>query len=283
MFLDVAMIQTAMMSVDWECRVSGVTQMESKFYVVCFYKSTIFIYDDTFGDRKQFEVIGMEDPEDMVACKRCRCLYIVDDSYKGNLLWRVNVSVKGYQVDKFLESVRINTLSVSPDGRLMFLSRWNDLLLIYGPDGRKLAKWDLSKYGFENSLHAVASPSGGFILCQSHGSQHQICRVDANFALQETYGGTPGDDPGHLDSPSYLAVDPQNGRVFVADRDNRRVLVLDPQLRRYEGLIQIPSHERPWRLSYDNDTEILLVITADNIHQVLTPKRVIAFRVNGLK
>ena len=61
----------------------------------------MFIYDDTFGDRKQFEVIGMKDPEDMVACKRCRYLYIVDDSYEDNWMWRVNVTVKGYQVDKF--------------------------------------------------------------------------------------------------------------------------------------------------------------------------------------
>ena len=123
MFLDVAMVEIAMLSVDWECRVSGVTQMESKFYVVCFYKITMFIYDDTFDDRKQFKVIVMEDPKDMVACKRCRCLYIVDDSYKGNWLWRVNVTAKGYLVEKFFKGVRMNSLSVSPVGRLIFLSR----------------------------------------------------------------------------------------------------------------------------------------------------------------
>ena len=62
--------------------------------------------------------------------------------------------------------------------------------------------------------------------------------------------------------------------------------MLDPQLSRIEGLLQISNHERQWRLSYDNDTGILLVSAVD-IEQydpfMLTSKNVITYRVNGLK
>ena len=74
-----------------------------------------------------------------------------------------------------------------------------------------------------------------------------------------SHGGQPGSDTGQCNWPRHLAVD-DNGFVFVADRQNRRVIVLSPTL---EYVRQVVSRDQltgePSRLHVDTQRRLLHV------------------------
>jgi len=59
--------------------VRGVATLDSELFVVCRGQSTVRVYDTTdFSETRQINVPGMNDPQDMIACKKDKCLYISD-------------------------------------------------------------------------------------------------------------------------------------------------------------------------------------------------------------
>jgi len=104
--------------------------------------------------------------------------------------------------------------------------------------------------------HAVESPTGTFIvsLYNRQLKQYQVAEVNTGGEVLRQFSGSRLSP---LIDTQHLAVD-SHGNIFVADYDNRRILLLDTQRR-----VIIDEHqlkcEEPWRLCYREQSGQLLV------------------------
>ena len=115
--------------------------------------------------------------------------------------------------------------------------------------------------------HAVESPTATFIVSHSDTqlkqSRYQISEVNTDGQVLRQFTGS------HL-SPlgpaEHIAID-SHGNVFVADRDNRRILMLNAQLTRCRLIIDEHqlNDEKPRRLCYREQTGQLLVALYDRV------------------
>ena len=106
-----------------------------------------------------------------------------------------------------------------------------------------------------NPDHAVESPTGTFIVSHKNTrlkDQCQVSEVTGEGQVLRKFSGPLGVTP-------HIAVDSQ-GNVFVADRDSRRVLLLDAQLAlRHVIIDEHQLNYEPLRLCYMEQSGQLLV------------------------
>ena len=111
---------------------------------------------------------------------------------------------RGHQVHKF-----------SPEGKL--------LMTLGAAGGGRDTAW----FWMPNDV--VTAPNGDIFVAEGHssraGSNARILKFDKGGKLLKTYG-TFGKGPGDLDQPHALAFD-SRGRLFVGDRGNDRILIMD--------------------------------------------------------
>jgi len=107
--------------------------------------------------------------------------------------------------------------------------------------------------------HAVQSPAG--LLIVSHKSywsgKHQVSAVNTAGQFVCEFRGSDKQPLGFI---PHIAVD-SKGNILVADRDNRRILLLDAQLALRRLIINKDqlNHEQPVRLCYTEQSGQLLV------------------------
>lgn len=124
-----------------------------------------------------------------------------------------------------------------------------------------------SKAGICYPLHAVKLANGQFAV--SHGwtsaDLHRLCVIDAEGKLKKSFGERRGSTNGQMDVPIYLAVD-RNGFVLVADRDNSRVLLFDPDLELKREILSRDKHglRRPRKILLDESNGRLFVADNEN-------------------
>lgn len=106
----------------------------------------------------------------------------------------------------------------------------------FSPDGRVLMT--LGKPGggrepdyFWQPNDVLVAPNGEIYVAEGHSSaataNARILKFDRTGKLLHTFGGK-GTGPGQFDQPHALAMDSQ-GRLFVGDRSNNRILIYDQQ------------------------------------------------------
>lgn len=109
--------------------------------------------------------------------------------------------------------------------------------------------------------HAVATPTGNFVVSfgWSCGIIHGICEMNESGQLIHHY--EPQVPWQLLRNPSHLAIDPE-GRVFVADEWNNRVIRLDDQLHFDQIILSRgkDGFQGPFRLSFVVETNQLMVV-----------------------
>jgi len=237
--------------------VRGVTQLHDVVYIVCQQSSTILMFNATTHQQlTDIDVKGLAEPWDIVACEQTCQLYVAD--WAERCVWRVSANgagIKRWLTKSSSDKFRPTSVSVTST-RLLVTSRFIKQLTQFDSLGDELRRVQLPDN--MEPWHAVESPTATFIVNHKNTQldQFQISEVDTDGEVLRQFSGsrllplglTPDVD---IDS---------HGNVFVADGDNRRICLLDAQLRLRRVIID--EHQLddtpPRRLCYRESTGQLL-------------------------
>ena len=234
--------------------VFGVTQCDSKLFVVGGDSDTILVFGPNYERLPSITVTGLKEPTDIAACIETRQLFIADIAGSG-CVWRVSLDgcVDKWPTDKSTTTTDWRPWSLSVTSRRLLVTKAIDELLLLGPDGVELKR--VSSPGTKQVCHAVETSRGTFIV--SHREpQSQVSEVGADGHVIRVYCGQQ-----RLGDPCYLALD-SDGRVFVVDCWKHCVLLLNSRLELERVLLDSKQHqlaERPFRLCLDQQTRQLIV------------------------
>jgi len=190
---------------------------------------------------------------DMTACERRRCLYMSDN---GNYCIRRYDLAHG-AAPRWVVSGSPVGLSLTPSGNLLVTcDEPNKLVELSGDSGPPVREITLQA-DIESLSHSVQLTTGQFIFCFGLTDLHQVCVVGDDGKATMSYGGKPGSDVGQLNCPCHLAVDKESQSIFVADRDNHRVVMLSPTLESVRCISEkLPC---PLRLYFHDSKQCLYV------------------------
>jgi len=117
--------------------------------------------------------------------------------------------VVGHQVIKF-----------SPEGKV---------LLALGKAGGNQPGQPADPASFYQPNDVITYPNGDILVAEGHGNTHaRLIRFDKNGKFLKEFGKLGAGLEGEFNQPHGLAFD-SKGRLFVADRSNNRIQVLDPE------------------------------------------------------
>jgi len=114
--------------------------------------------------------------------------------------------------------------------------------------------------------HLVCKMTGGPRIDSPHDKDQPaaVSFESVRSKLLRSYGGERGGGVGRLNYPAHMALHPRGDDtlIYVADCNNHRVLVLDSSKLQLRGVLLTREEDgivSPYRLSYDADTNRLLV------------------------
>jgi len=150
--------------------VRGVTYLDNIVYVVCWWSSTIRLYNtDTLSPLDVvINVTGMIDPRDIVVCRHDHQLYVAE----LHCIWRVSVDDHSY-VKWMNTQFRIWTLSVTSRHLLVTSSKPPTVRQYNTTNNELLCVVQLPQY-MKYVWHAVETTHGTFVVCHWGMSQHQL-------------------------------------------------------------------------------------------------------------
>jgi hypothetical protein len=157
-------------------------------------------------------------------------------------------------------------LSVNSEHNLIVACNggWSSNKLIEYATRGELVREILLQDDIKNLRHAIQLNRSQYLVSHGYGdgSLHRVCVVDANGRVLLSYGNKSGSKSEQLNRPQHLAVD-RNGFIFVADRINNRVVVLDSELKWSRDLQRGGGDDddvkRPCSLYLDEQRNLLLV------------------------
>jgi DNA-binding beta-propeller fold protein YncE len=126
-----------------------------------------------------------------------------------------------------------HSVHIAPDGSVWATDPNDHVVHKFSPDGRRLltlgtkgvAGDDTSRDSF-NRPNAVGFAPNGDVYVSDGYTNSRIVHFTGDGTFVRIIGGTKGSGPGELQVPHGVAVDPQ-GRIIVADSDNKRLSVFD--------------------------------------------------------
>jgi len=245
--------------------VRGVTQLHDIVYIVCESSSAIIRFNARTHERlTDIALIRVKDVRkalDIAACEQTSVVYVVDRLHRATCVWRVSSDsedVKRWLPKSPSDTFRPTALSVT-SSRLLVTSHDPKQLRQFDSFGDELRRVDLPDD--MEPHHAVESPAGTFIVShintQLEQDQCQVSEVNAGGQMLRQFSGS------HLLPLGYtarVAVDSQ-GNIFVADCDNRRILLLNSELALRRVIIDEHqlNYRKPVRLCYMEQTGQLLI------------------------
>ena len=180
---------------------------------------------DSFKYQRTITVGGMKDPYDIVASDNV--LYVSE--FQDKLIHRIELpeeSVSNWTVD----GVWLK-LSIAKNGNVI-VACWNPHKIFeYTSFGNLVREIVVNR--FDTNLvelqHAIQMEGDKFLVCHAETTHHRVCMIDNTGRVIKCYGGNKGSGIGHVNMPTYLAVD-RNGFILVADCDNNRIVRLKSSL-----------------------------------------------------
>ena len=165
---------------------------------------------------------------DITSCVRHQCLYMSDSDNRC-----IHYTyLAGGATSKWAVPGDPRGLSVTPvGGNLLVTCQSPNKLVELSADSGQCVREIALQSNIEQPWHGVQLTTGQYVVC--HGlddSLHRVCIVDGGGRVTRSYGGRCGPDVGQLNWPCHLAVDEDSQFIFVADRNNHRVVMLSPTL-----------------------------------------------------
>ena len=212
---------------------SAVAIWNDKLYLLVPYSSDIRVYNaEPFAYERTITVRGMKDPYDIVADRNI--LYVSE--YEAKLIHRIQLpdeNMSNWTVDgKWLR------LSIAKNGNVIVA--YSHKILEYTSFGisvREIVNAHLIKLH-----HAIQMDGDKFLVCHAGITLHRVCMIDNTGRVIKCYGGNEGSGIGQLNLPYHLAID-RNGFIFVADRDNNRIVRLNSSLEYISETVGIQEPE----------------------------------------
>lgn len=210
--------------------------------------------------QKEITRTEFDRPQDIAACSLLSVLFVLDMSR----IWAVS---KNDQVSAYVRLSEVSaTMSITQTHLLVISSEG-----IRKYDRKPSVKPRASEVRLPEALkkntklwHAVETNDGHLVAYIESAKFHRVSKItdsrrDKSKVEVFTYGKEVGPGEDQLSSPVYLAVEPSNGHIFVADHDNGRVVVLDGNLNRVFTIADLPEACYPTRLCYVEESGLLLV------------------------
>lgn len=228
--------------------------MNDRAYVLCngSTKIQVFHVENSVYRKELSELVipGLQNPVDMAG--HDGWLYVLER--ENELFWRLNASVTppSQKPEECRISVVANSLSVTPDGHLLLSVRGarNLMMICRANDGGSIREISLPR-STEFFWHGLVRAQGEFIITHRCEELPQVSLLDCRGALQKDYRGKL------LGNPVHLAVD-EEGKIFVADQSEQRILYFDADLQTVRILVSIESGQ-PHRICFNQDSGHLLV------------------------
>ncbi|MEY2539823.1 MAG: hypothetical protein QOG67_3563 [Verrucomicrobiota bacterium] len=115
-------------------------------------------------------------------------------------------------------------IAVDGSGNIYVADPGNQRVQKLAPNGGFLAEWQGPPPGFYGPRDIAIGPANSiYVVDQGRG---RIVRLNADGGVMATWGST-GNGDGQFHEPTGVAVDAENGRVYVADPRNQRIEVFD--------------------------------------------------------
>jgi len=127
-------------------------------------------------------------------------------------------------------------VTADQSGNIYVADTWNGRIQVFDPDGNFLRKWGVfsttdGELGDANRLfgpRSVAADLNGGVYITDTGNKRIIhYSADGQLINQIGGGGVIG---GHFEEPVGIAVDQNDGSVYIADTWNQRIQKLSPTL-----------------------------------------------------
>ena len=153
-------------------------------------------------------------------------------------------------------------LSRAKNGNIIVTSWDPDKIYEYTSDGTFVR--DIVTDRFDKNLiglqHAIHLDGDKFLVCHAQDDHHRVCMIDTTGFVIRCHGRDPGSGMGQLNMPSYLAID-RDGFIFIADRENNRIVRLNPSL---EYVSETAGVDRPRRILIDEERGKLYAMEFSN-------------------
>jgi len=182
---------------------------------------------------------------DIVSSEHNACLYLsnVNKSY----IHVVTPKVTSNKITKWTLSEIPCGLSVMRSGRLLVTcvgTVGNRKLIEFNSRGKSVRSIILDS-AISQPYHSIQLASGNYAICCAGAGEsiHQVCIVNSEGKIERRYGSASGGGDGQLNSPTHIAVD-EDEFVFVADRDNARIVLLSPSLQFVSYVLPSELHRK---------------------------------------
>ena len=139
---------------------------------------------------------------------------------------------------------------------VMEFSRSGQLKLVIANPGRGSGDND-SQYGFNRPTGMVFKPDGGFYVSDGYVNSRVV--EYNNDGIYQRHWGSKGTGDSQFDIAHDVTVDRQ-GRVYVADRTNRRIQVFDAKGKFIEKWTDVGQ---PWGLAYAPQEDAIYMADGD--------------------
>lgn len=235
--------------------VHGIARLNESLYVLCHQPNALRVYDcsrddEAFAFQREIPLRLIVQPWDMGASSNC--LYVTDSHKK--CVWKIQ-ETSGNEVVMWLKNVSSQqfTLSVTSDDQVLLATGGTvgtplPRLELYTPDARLARSIPLPGHIF-SPVHAVVTSSGNFVVIYGwwNSKRWGICELNSEGQTVRQFIAT--DDSQQLNWPWHLALD-EDDRIFVADYENNRVILLDSDLSWVKIVLRQDTDglTEPWRL-----------------------------------
>lgn len=246
--------------------VQGMAILNGRIYVIRrgFNKLSIYQMENPGKTPEQINVPKMSDPKDIVSCTVTNRLYITDAVRRCIF----KMSAKGKFTIWMEDIQRPFTISVNSKGQVLLPQRPNTINIC---DSDK-SPWKVITIAahVHDMQHAVEILEDEYIVSfgENFDKKHEVLKVGRDGNTIRRFDGNQ-----QLRHPRHVAIG--DGKVFVADKGNNRVLVLDHSLNLKE--IITSDIQQPTRLLYRDKFLIIGQYKSIRVYSVKIPEEGLKF------